>query len=124
MTSFGLRHELFYFPLEAGGDGGLRGFGREADGVADADLDLVGVEPAALFHLELAEAEESHGQDGNAALTGEQADAGPERNHFAFGRASALRENHHAVTAIESLAGVGEAGLEVALARQRKDVEE
>ena len=96
----------------------------EMDGVADADLDGTGAEPAALAGFELAEAADGDRKHGHRALFGKEANAGTEARELAFSGSRAFREDEDAVTVVHSLACVGEAGLEVALAGQREDVEE
>ena len=54
----------------------------------------------------------------------QQADSRTEARQSTFSGARALRKDQHVEAAIHGLAGVGKAGLEVALPGERKDVEE
>ena len=49
-----LREELFYFGVEAGGDGRFGVVWGEADGLAYADLKRAGAKPAAFVGFQLA----------------------------------------------------------------------
>ena len=110
--------------MEAGGDLGFGGFGCEADGLAYADVELAGAEPAAAAGFHFAQAAEGDRQNGGVGLADEEPDAGAERRELAGGGAGAFRKNEDVIAAVEGLAGVGEAALEVAQAGEREDVEE
>ena len=58
---------------------------------------------------QLAEADEGYGQDGDAGLIGEQADAGAEGVELSVAAAGALGKDQDGGSAIHCFAGVGEA---------------
>jgi len=64
------------------------------------------------------------GQYGDTRFLDQQADAGAEAGHLPVFGELTFREEEDIEAVVEGIAGVGEAALEVAHARQREDVEE
>src|SRR5258708_30442144 len=81
---------------------------------------------AAAFSLHLPDAVQSHWNDGQAKIFGEEADATLERSHAAiFGIVDLpFGKDQHAIAAIRGFPGKAEAFAEAGKLRQRKNVEE
>src|SRR6266850_5356682 len=81
---------------------------------------------AAVFALHLPDAVEADGNDGEAKIFGEQADAALERGHFAGGRVVhfAFGKNQDAIAAVDGFAGKAETLAKAGKLRERKNVEE
>ena len=74
--------------------------------------------------LEFAQPANRHGQHRRKTLFDQKPDAGLKARELACSRAGSLGKYHHTVAVVQSLACMGEAGLEVAPPRQRKHIEE
>jgi len=110
--------------VEAGGNGGFGFVGGEMDRLADAYLEGTRAKPAIFAGFEFSQALNSHGQDGCLRLLYQEADSWAERGESAFFRTGSFGEDYDMEAIVERVAGVGEAALEVAKAREGKDVEE
>src|ERR1700674_2103846 len=73
---------------------------------------------AGLLHFK--QAVNPHGQNWNAEIRRQQADAGAKRTDLPIRCMTPLRKNKHAVPAIDRFTCVREAAAEASLARQRK----
>jgi len=112
--------------LELGSDFDGRCVGREGDGGADVDSEFTRAGETAMLLLHLPDAIQAHGNNRDAEILGEEADAGLEGGHVRGAAVvdDAFGENEKAIAAIGGFAGETKALAEAGKLRERENVEE